>query len=526
MSENLRTTILVVMIAAAMTVAAIYYYPWQAPVGAKSVENQNLIEEYETDKVRKIEIKEVGDDNRLKQMTLVLKGRQWTIPSRFDFPAENVGRIQQVSECLKNLLVHELKSEEKRDHQDSGVLDPDESAGRSVGIGTKLVLYDRADRVLGSLIIGKKEGGEDRPKPGEKEKYAVRIPGQPGIFLVDFDRQLLSTSFRDWIKPNLIEFGTSEKWPLLLLIRNHIIAPEKLTDEVDGNETPELKYVARFLVPFQQNMAWRADRIDVPQDGKVVSLISKRPPFSAQSASMAASGIIQLPIINVAEKPQKLTAKFEKINDQSLKPGDLKPLAPAGFLVSKQNQIQGVRGEVTATIRSGVDIHFVLGKVVGGQTSQDIHRYMISYATINRELFVEPKPLSESDQQDEAKTLEYKKALAEYNDRLQVAVNAVNSFNETMAPWVFRIDEGVTKALIPDLEMLFDLSKIKMNSADPDKDKNVPGQVAKGDSAEDRNQPGNKEDSGKNEDKKAKNDNEKDDDKAKKEEKQDDQAWP
>ena len=185
------------------SVTAAYFYPWPTEVAESDFVGKPLFETYESSSVRQIRIQRFNDDRGgLDRILLRRRGEKWVIPAKKDFIAGNVRQISLAANSLIESTVLQDVTDEQQAYLEYGVVDPDEfsnTPNRSA-LGTKIILQDRDMKEIASLIIGKPVKSD--PK---KLQHFVRIPGQPNVYVIEFNAAALKTDFRSWIDPNLFD---------------------------------------------------------------------------------------------------------------------------------------------------------------------------------------------------------------------------------------------------------------------------------------------------------------------------------
>ncbi len=486
MSRHFQTTLIVAGIALATTMLAFAYYPWQTVDQSKVVGESNLFEDYDTSKVRKIEITRLNAENQLEQLVLRKKRDVWSLPAKNGYTADNIRLIAQVTNCLNDMLIQDIvdeNDEKENDPRAKGVLDPEESIGKTEGVGAKVKLFDRNDKEIGSLIVGAQEGEKNDLQQGEKTKHFVRLPGQPDIYLVDFDKRIMATDFRSWINPDLMRLSEQGgQSPKRLTIENYVINSETFTDNIPNNETPNRKFTTSVILLDARNFSWGTEKLLVPQGKELVDLMKiGQPRLAPNSMAMILPPLVQIPILDVVAKP---TAVAEKFNQSSikLKPGDLKDFDTAGFRVAEDGHVQGLRGRMILETSAGIRFYIVFGGVTAGRKSTSLNRYVIIYAEGNLGSFNKPKELTEAEKADQAKVGDYKKALQKYESQVLVNRNMTVDFNKTLAKWVFLVDDGVMQRYMPELDQAYLRSSLPElnNNPKPSDDKKGEGNKDEG----------------------------------------------
>ena len=179
-------TMVMALVALIASGVAASFYPWPEPVVESEIVGKPLFEPYDTTAVRSIKISEFNEDrNALDRMVLRRSGEKWIIPENKNYIASNARQISAAANALNEVLVLDEKTDEQQAYLEYGVVDPDEyqkTPNRSA-LGAKIILEDRNGKSLASLIVGK--ALKDDPT---KLKHFVRIPGQPNLYVIDFNK--------------------------------------------------------------------------------------------------------------------------------------------------------------------------------------------------------------------------------------------------------------------------------------------------------------------------------------------------
>ena len=122
---------------------------------------------------------------------------KWVIPSHGNYPADAADRLSQTAAKVIDLKKDTIRSSRTEDHKVLGVIDPlDNKTGMVDGVGKRITLRDKTDRVLAEYILGKDVPGQPGQKfvrrPQQARTYAVKVEAEP------------SSRFADWIEPNLL----------------------------------------------------------------------------------------------------------------------------------------------------------------------------------------------------------------------------------------------------------------------------------------------------------------------------------
>ena len=155
---------------------------------------------------------------------VMLKDGKWVIPSHYNYPADAKDRLAKTASGVMDLTKDTIRSDRPEDHEDLGVVDPLDAKAMSLkGMGKRVTLRDKSEKVLADFIIGKdvravREGSDTTP-----QRY-VRVPGQKRTYGVNVKADL-STRFADWIETNLLKLDAGKV--RRVVFDNYKIDPER-----------------------------------------------------------------------------------------------------------------------------------------------------------------------------------------------------------------------------------------------------------------------------------------------------------
>jgi hypothetical protein len=126
----------------------------------------------------------------------------WSIPSHHNYPADGKDRLAKTAASVMDLKKERIASDNPKDHEEFGVVDPlDPAAKGTRGRGKRVRLFDASGTTLADYIFGKdtKDGGGHRyvRVPDQKQTYAVKVA--PDI----------SVKFEDWVETDLLKIGST-----------------------------------------------------------------------------------------------------------------------------------------------------------------------------------------------------------------------------------------------------------------------------------------------------------------------------
>ena len=137
--------------------------------------------------------------------------RRWSIPSHSDYPADADKQVAGAATALMGLKILSVEGDTQADHEKFGVVDPDPKTLKAgaTGVGMRVVIRDKNNKDLLSLIIGKEVPG----RPGLRY---IRRTGQDPIYTVAVNTANLSTKFDRWIEKNILKMNALDLYRLWL----------------------------------------------------------------------------------------------------------------------------------------------------------------------------------------------------------------------------------------------------------------------------------------------------------------------
>ena len=448
MKSAKQTTLLMLILAAISVVGAMAYYPWPEAAVADEEVGKPLFEEYSADKIRGIDIVELDSESRTpSRIQLGRRAEKWVVPSRQNFIVSNSNLVSNVVNSLNDRTVYDVISENKQDHIQFGVVDPDQfSANQNLdSVGKKLTLTDRNKKTIAELIIGS-------PVKNDASKRYVRIPGKPRIYLVDFDDQILRTQFTFWVTPNPMQLKTSEAVPGFSLTGLRIRKNKPAIDEGKAGITPV--YDAQ-LTAGQQRLEIAS--LQIPTDSQD-NPWKKLRTIPAQEAQLAGSirGLFPMLTDDVRRKKKSPARAFKK-PDASTEASVFKDLTGYGFFSPRFEdglwKFDGESGSVEVSTREGVLLSLSIGRV-GNQNSMSKakvnHFLMINAAVDAKRLKEPPRPKGLADD-DSDENKKFRRILDSWKESVKAAQSLADDLNAIHGDWFYLVSEDSVNRLLPDI---------------------------------------------------------------------------
>jgi hypothetical protein len=445
MNKPLAKTFLMGLIALVTSGIAAFFFPWPEPVVESAAVGKPLFEEYETSAVRSMRIMQYNDDKgEVERIIVRRRGQKWVIPSRKEFIANNVAQYTASANCLNERTVLEEQTDNQQDHLEYGVIDPIDFSKTSnpSGLGKKIILEDRQGRVIANLIVG-------RRVKDDKTKHYVRIPGQPTVYVCEFDPRAVETDFGAWVDPNLFDL-TGEVPVNEIAVENYRLDPKNLKKKT------QMAYRATMSVGRQQlnlrtlsvggsNGEWKK----IPFTQNASDLLQK---FAGQ--------MLKLPFTNVQRKSAEMARALEAPKaDQNT--NVFAKLAGLGFVSTgyenESFQFDGAAGEVRIETMDGVSVTMYIGDISKERADSNfqVSRYVMLCAGVNEKALPMPIEPEYSKDAEKAKQEEktYLRKVETRNGKLQNSRIRAAELNQQFADWIYMIPEDVIENLRPDLEL-------------------------------------------------------------------------
>jgi hypothetical protein len=446
MKSPIIKTFVMFLVALAASAVAAAFYPWPERVVESEIVGKPLFEAYDTNAVRSIEIMRFDEEtDSLEQVLLRRSAERWLMPSFKKFIATNTLQIAATANSLSDCIVIEEKTDQQQEYAEYGVVDPSEyqnTTNRS-SMGTKLILKNRNDKELGSLIVGKRL--KDDPK---QLKHFVRIPGQPSVYIVELDPMALTTDFRGWINPNLFQLGS--------------IPINKI--EIENYRIPEM------TAETKRQLNYRA-ALNVGQDSlQVLSLETgsreggwdkvESSPQINQQLQVLTTQLDNLEFVDVRKKTAELSALFRSPKAEANK-ALLESLKPLGFVFSgfgnNVYEIDSSGGEVSVETMDGVVLTLNIGGIANqaGKDGLQLNYYALITAGVDESVLPKPEKQKATDNEEENQNNEkaYKRDLQMLQDVVKLSRSRASEINQKHADWVYIVSEKVIENIRPDVDL-------------------------------------------------------------------------
>lgn len=460
MNSPFTKTLFMGALAAITSIVAAYYYPWPQAVVESATVGKPLFESYDSSSVRTMRIMRYNDDKSIiDRIQVRRRGEKWVIPSRKEFIANNVQQYTASANCLNERTVLEERTENQEDHVKYGVVDPVEmeSTSNRSALGTKVMLEDRQGRSIASLIVGKQVSDD----PAET-KHFVRIPGQPTVYVCEFDRRAIITDFRAWVDPNLFQIGGVRI--------NEIKVEDYRLNPEPPNQMVQQNYRAKLNVGRQQmNLL----SVEIPG-----GLGSWKPTTLSQEMAVELQTVgKQLVSIQFSDVQRKKAAAANLLEapKSDADAAALKTLVPFGFVKTgfdyETYQFNATGGEVSVETEDGVIVTFYIGEIAKTSESTDLqlNHFAMMTAGVNEKAIEMPEQpaVSEDPEQAEKDKKEYLRKIEKRNGQLKNARIRASELNQRFADWIYIVPERVITNLRPEVNVAGAKPKISIPSIIP-----------------------------------------------------------
>ena len=442
------------MVTLVTVIAAWYFYPKPTLTSESEILGNALFSQLDSQDVRWIKIAEYDPDtNAVKRIQLRYQRERWELPGKGNFPAGNANRIGALVTQLGECKPFRIMTEDQKDYELYGVIEPDETKTMYSGIGTMVSLEDQNNKSLASLIIGK-------PVKDSQVQRFVRIPGQPSVYVVDFNKDILNTRLAAWIDRNLLRISasTAERTPIANI--QQIESDFYFVDPQEFNTGKyNKKFVYRIVLNNLENQ-WSMDLWKPQDNGSIEDTASETDlPASNQVLGAWNATLLGFPFVDVIRKKDLAASKL-KAPSRADRPLDFESMQRIGFrhagYENDQHQFDSVAGKVAIHVTDGQVIRLYFGtlvqsnEVIGGRLT----RAMFMTSEVDPSFF--QLDLDQIDQSlDEEEQRRQKLKLEQELAASQAAVmQRSREFNQVHSEWYYIIEEEVFEVLQPPLDRI------------------------------------------------------------------------
>ncbi len=363
---------------------------------------------------------------------VTFKEGKWTIPSHYDYPADQKDRLAKTAAAIIELRKDDFRTDNVADHEACGVLDPlDEKVTSLTGRGERVIIRGENDQILADIIFGKKVEG--------KENFRfVRLPGQKRVYAAKTDIEI-TTRFQDWIDTDLLKVNRNEI--------EKVVLKDYSVDERTG-----IVRMRDVVTLTKEDNKWTMDKLKPDQEvdtGKMNSLLT---------------ALDQLSIVGVRPKPPGLSASLTRVSDGvRLTQQDLLSLQSKGYFFGRNGQLLSNEGELQAETQDGVIYTLRFGEVVygtglavtagidtveSGEKGPGENRYLFITASFDHKKFPEPRKPKNTDFLNKPDSLwtdadhknkELYDAHKDWEEKVERGKQRVDELNARFAKWYYVI---------------------------------------------------------------------------------------
>ena len=316
---------------------------------------------------------------RVRRFKVVLQDGKYVVPSKWNHPADAKDRLAKTASAMIGLGKDDVRTDQPKDHEMYGVVDPSESAAGAAGRGSRVTLRDASGKVLSDLIFGKavkeKAGVRYVRLPDQKRVYESKVPYE------------VSAKFSDWVETDLLQVASGQ---LKKLVMNSYTIDEE-AELIKEQEVQTLEKDAEGK--------WRLQSLAAGEELK------------KEVVDEMVAALDELKIVDVRRKPESV-AKFFRGEQKGLTLQDLGSLQAGGFYVS-QGRMFANEGELRIHADDGVLYQLWFGEIVSdadeGKEEGKESRYLLIRVHFDDGAFPAPPEPKETKEDGTAKTDEEKK---------------------------------------------------------------------------------------------------------------------
>jgi hypothetical protein len=364
MNENSKTITLITIAIAVLLIAWVSQpHDWSG--SPNKLAGEKLTAEFDPLTAASLEIVEYDESTATVHPFEVAladyKGkRRWSIPSHNDYPADADKQVAGAATALMGLQILTVEGDTPADHEKFGVVDPDAKTLKAgaTGVGMRVVIRDNENKDLISLVIGKEV-------PGQPGLRYVRRTGQDPIYTVAVKTDNFSTKFGNWIEKNLLKVNP---WDFdKLWLRDYSTA---LLLDGQGRLGVEKQNRGEIVLQYadQAEPHWKLleDR-KVNEEGTFTpNKMGSDEELNAAKLEDLKNALNDLKIVDVARKPEGLSADLKASADFTNRKESLLTLASRGFIVARggnQVEVCSKEGEVRLLMKDGVEYVLRFGDI-------------------------------------------------------------------------------------------------------------------------------------------------------------------
>ncbi len=394
-SELLKTGGFLLAAAVLLTVAVWMNRPLTAGIGVSTAQvgiNEPLFT-FKPEEATGLEIVRFDPEtSQVDTLRVERQGRLWVLPSHENYPADAESQLGDAAREIRSIRRGSEVATSRDQHEQFGVIDPNDAKPGSTGIGTRIVV-EQGDRKVAELIVGNAEG--------DGSQRFVRLAGQEPVYRASVDVERFPTDFREWIEKDLLKIeGLSlkriryENFEIdresYLAGRNPIKSFDMLRLNYDRDKPLDERWTIEELVRVDSDDSDEAtfEAIDLEAVGKEIN---------TEALDALTQALEDLPITDVRRKPQDLILALQGRSDGVTRE-TMMDLINKGFF--HFGQFVGQQGNLVVSRADGVEYTLHFGdEVQDAATGQTRGRYLFISAGFNPTLISPPEltPVPTSD---------------------------------------------------------------------------------------------------------------------------------
>ena len=256
-----------------------------------------------------------------KPFKVALAAGRWVIPSKYNHPADARERLGKTAGALIDLRKDAVRSDNPKDYETLGVIDPAEDGTGIKGNGIRVTLRSKDGKVLCDFIFGREVKGKTGFRycrvPGGKRVYEVKLTYEP------------SAKFADWVETDLLKVDTAEVRKITL---------DTYTFDTDRGELRDRQ--VNELKKGDGGGTWTLDAITPEEE------------INAAAAGELEKTLDDLRIVDVRKKPDGMAARFLATGPIRVSRGELGGLLDKGFYPA--DDLLAKYGELALACADGV----------------------------------------------------------------------------------------------------------------------------------------------------------------------------
>lgn len=405
-----------------VVVLAIASRPSDATYEVNQLIGKPLNRPFEADEAKSLKIVRFNEETAtLREFEVAEQNGVWSIPSQGGYPADAERQMGQASAGVMDREILQVVSQSAADHAKYGVIAPSENL--EVGqtdVGLQVTLAKDDGSALVDLIIGKEV------KDASSQHY-VRRASQDVVFVVEIDPATLSTDFADWIEGDLLGLNAIDIAQVRIQDYTAELIQQGMQVAINWDRRSDMTF--RYDDEDSNWFPEQLQNFSPEARGFEDFVLSEGESLDGDALNELKSALDDLLIVDVEKKPAGLSANLSAGDDFLKDPQSQMSLMQRGFapapMANGQTEILSSEGEVTATLKSGVEYVLRFGglqtDMTGGAEAADgetesVNRYLFVMARFNEAILPKPEleEVPELPSEEEAEATE--EEAAENND--------------------------------------------------------------------------------------------------------------